>query len=163
VNENRSRGRPSERSLADSSATNVVDCPLCREDGGELILRTARLRIVRVDDPDYPGFCRVILNAHVRELTDLDAATLARIIAAVCAVEEAQRAVLAPEKINLASLGNQVPHLHWHVIPRDRDDAHFPQPIWGERQRAPGPERIAARIALLPLLAAEICRRIAPQ
>jgi diadenosine tetraphosphate (Ap4A) HIT family hydrolase len=163
VSEDRASDGPGDWSLANSNATQVADCPLCREDGGELILRTPLLRIVRVNDPDYPGFCRVILNAHVRELTDLDAATLARVIAAVCAVEEAQRAVLAPEKINLASFGNQVPHLHWHVIPRDRDDAHFPQPIWGERQRATGRERIAARIGLLPRLAAEICSRIGPQ
>ncbi len=163
MNEDRPSDGAGDRSLADCGSAQVADCLLCREDGGELILRTPLLRIVRVDDSDYPGFCRVILNAHVRELTDLDPATLARVIAAVCAVEEAQRAVLAPEKINLASLGNQVPHLHWHVIPRDRNDAHFPQPIWGERQRAPEPERIAARLALLPRLAAEICSRIAPQ
>jgi diadenosine tetraphosphate (Ap4A) HIT family hydrolase len=42
---------------------------------------------------------------------------------------------LRPEKINLASLGNQVPHLHWHVIARFSDDAHFPGPIWASPQR----------------------------
>ena len=49
----------------------------------------------------------------------------------VCAVERAQREALAPDKVNLASLGNVVAHLHWHVIPRWRDDRHFPQPVWG--------------------------------
>jgi diadenosine tetraphosphate (Ap4A) HIT family hydrolase len=43
--------------------------------------------------------------------------------------------LLRPDKINLASLGNMVAHLHWHVIPRFADDPHFPQPIWGTRQR----------------------------
>jgi diadenosine tetraphosphate (Ap4A) HIT family hydrolase len=37
--------------------------------------------------------------------------------------------------MNLASLGNQTPHLHWHLIPRFTDDSHFPQPVWGPRQR----------------------------
>jgi diadenosine tetraphosphate (Ap4A) HIT family hydrolase len=46
-------------------------------------------------------------------------------------VERFLRDTLAPEKINLASLGNIVPHLHWHVIPRFTDDPHFPQPVWG--------------------------------
>lgn len=139
---------------------SAADCPLCREDGGALVLRTELLRVVLVDEPDYPGFARVIVNAHVKELTDLDPSTLARLMAAVCSVEDAQRVVLAPDKVNLASLGNQVPHLHWHVIPRYVDDAHFPQPIWGARQREPDATKLAARRALLPKLAEEIRERI---
>ena len=47
----------------------------------------------------------------------------------------AAREVLRPDKINLASLGNVVPHLHWHVIPRFADDRHFPAPVWATPQR----------------------------
>jgi diadenosine tetraphosphate (Ap4A) HIT family hydrolase len=50
----------------------------------------------------------------------------------VLAVEQALRRVLNPDKVNLASLGNMTPHLHWHVIPRFRDDRHFPNPVWGQ-------------------------------
>jgi diadenosine tetraphosphate (Ap4A) HIT family hydrolase len=53
----------------------------------------------------------------------------------VAGVERGLRIFLAPDKINLASLGNAVPHLHWHVIPRYRDDSHFPEAIWGALQR----------------------------
>jgi diadenosine tetraphosphate (Ap4A) HIT family hydrolase len=42
---------------------------------------------------------------------------------------------MQPDKINLASLGNVVPHLHWHVIPRFVDDPHFPNPVWGVKVR----------------------------
>ncbi|MFN3566175.1 MAG: HIT family protein [Burkholderiaceae bacterium] len=139
---------------------SAADCPLCREEGGTLVLRNESLRVVLVDDADYPGFARVIVNAHVKEMTDLDPAALARVMAAVYAVEDALRAVLAPDKVNLASLGNVVPHLHWHVIPRFADDAHFPQPIWGARQRDPDSTALAARRALLPKLAEEIRARI---
>ncbi len=45
------------------------------------------------------------------------------------------RELLEPEKINLASFGNMVPHLHWHVIPRFADDPHFPNSVFGARQR----------------------------
>ena len=45
------------------------------------------------------------------------------------------RRVLRPAKINLASLGNVVPHLHWHVIARFADDACFPAPIWAPARR----------------------------
>ena len=48
-------------------------CELCATDGGELLYRDAKLRIVLVNDADYPAFCRVIWNAHVREMTDLPA------------------------------------------------------------------------------------------
>ncbi len=135
-------------------------CELCTQDGGTVVLRTDLLRIVLVDESDYPGFCRVIVNAHVREMTDLDPTALARVMAAVFAVEDAQRDVLSPHKINVASLGNVTPHVHWHVVPRFEDDAHFPQPIWGIRQRDTPPQVLAARHELLPRLVEEICARV---
>lgn len=141
--------------------TGFKVCELCATDGGAVLLRTELLRIVRVDEPDYPGFCRVIVNAHVREMTDLDPATLARVMAAVYAVEDALRAVLEPHKVNVASLGNVTPHVHWHVIPRFEDDAHFPQPIWSERRRDTPSNILEARRARLPQLADEIRARIA--
>jgi diadenosine tetraphosphate (Ap4A) HIT family hydrolase len=57
-------------------------------------------------------------------------------MAVVFATEEILRETLQPAKINLASLGNQVPHLHWHIIPRFTDDAHFPDPVWAARKRS---------------------------
>ena len=75
-------------------------------------------------------------------------------------VEDALRAVLAPAKINLASFGNMTPHLHWHVIPRFADDAHFPQPVWGTRQRESDAAALAQRRARLPELMREIAQRL---
>ena len=111
------------------------DCELCEGDGGELLWRDPQCRVVRVNESGYPGFCRVVWNAHVREMTDLDAVERARLMHVVFAVESALRQLLHPDKINLASLGNATPHLHWHVIPRFRDDPHFPNPIWGVELR----------------------------
>jgi diadenosine tetraphosphate (Ap4A) HIT family hydrolase len=100
-------------------------------------------RIVLVDDPDYPGFCRVVLAQHVKEMTDLAPAERNRLMNAVFATEAALRELLSPRKVNLASLGNAVPHLHWHVVPRHGDDRHFPKPIWAEPSRARAPRRRA--------------------
>jgi diadenosine tetraphosphate (Ap4A) HIT family hydrolase len=128
------------------------DCPLCRHAGGELLWRDEFCRVVLADEPDYPGFCRVIVARHVAEMTDLDASDRARLMEVVFAVEAALREMLAPDKINLASLGNQVPHLHWHVIPRFRDDHHYPDAVWAAARRsAPArppadPLRLAAAI-----------------
>jgi diadenosine tetraphosphate (Ap4A) HIT family hydrolase len=101
-----------------------------------VLWRDARCRVVLVADPDYAGFCRVIWHAHVREMTDLTRAEQAHCMRVVFAIERALRQVLNPHKINLASLGNMTPHLHWHVIARHRHDAHFPNPVWGKRLRA---------------------------
>jgi diadenosine tetraphosphate (Ap4A) HIT family hydrolase len=112
-----------------------LSCPLCDAPGGTLLWQDVICRVVRADEPDYPGFLRVILNAHVKEMTDLPAADQQALMDVVLAAEAALRAVMAPDKINLASLGNVVPHLHWHVIPRFADDPHFPNPVWGEKKR----------------------------
>lgn len=112
-----------------------MSCELCDTPGGPLLWQDARCRVIRVDEPGYPGFCRVIWNAHVKEMSDLDAADRAHCMAVVFGVEQALRALMHPDKINVASLGNMVAHVHWHVIPRFADDPHFPQPIWGARQR----------------------------
>lgn len=95
-------------------------------------MQTPAWRVVRVDDPDYPGFCRVILNTHVREMSDLPLAERQQLMSVVFAVEETVRILFQPDKINLASFGNMVPHVHWHIIPRWNTDRHFPEPIWGK-------------------------------
>jgi diadenosine tetraphosphate (Ap4A) HIT family hydrolase len=139
--------------------TAAVDtCELCAQPGGEVLWRSDRLRVVLVDDADYPGFCRVIWHAHVREMTDLAPADRQLFMQAVWQVEAAVREVMQPLKINLASLGNMVPHQHWHVIPRYADDAHFPGPVWAARQRTADAGAVAARAALLPALRAAIAR-----
>jgi len=103
--------------------------------------------VVLVEDRDYPGFCRVILNRHVREMTDLDENTRQRLMRVVFAAEQALRQLMQPAKINLASLGNMTPHLHWHIIPRFADDKHFPGSVWSEARR-PGVARSVDRDAL---------------
>ena len=110
-------------------------CELCDQVGGTQIWKDASCRVVLVEDADYPGFCRVIWNQHVKEMTDLSFAEREHFMATVFAVEAAVREVMRPDKINLASLGNMTPHLHWHIIPRFKQDKHFPQPIWGTAQR----------------------------
>ena len=114
----------------------VSSCELCDSAGGQPLWQDELCRVVLVEDRDYPGFCRVILNRHVSEMTDLDAATRQRLMRVVFAAEQALRQLMQPTKINLASFGNMVAHLHWHIIARFADDKHFPGSIWGEARRA---------------------------
>jgi diadenosine tetraphosphate (Ap4A) HIT family hydrolase len=124
-------------------------CELCSKPGGTLLWRSDLCRVVRVDDPHYPGFCRVIWNDHVREMTDLEASHQVLLMRLVLAVESVVRELFNPDKINLASFGNMVPHVHWHIIPRWRDDRHFPEPVWGSVRRESPVVRPAVSDALL--------------
>jgi diadenosine tetraphosphate (Ap4A) HIT family hydrolase len=130
----------------------MMDCVFCREDGGELLWADDALRVVLADDPDFPGFCRVIWNAHVAEMSDLSDNERAKLMAAVNGVERAIRRVVVPAKVNLASLGNQVPHVHWHVIPRHSNDSRFPLPVWAPRQRTVSEAMLSQRRAKATLL-----------
>ena len=142
----------------------TAGCDLCRllaaPAEGVVIWSDDQLSVIAVEDAEYPGFTRVVWNAHVKEMTDLDAAERGRAMDVVFAVESAQRAVMAPEKINLASFGNMTPHVHWHVIPRYLDDAHFPNSSFATAVRAGAPDVLAARRALVPALHAAIVERL---
>ena len=136
----------------------AATCDFCDSPGGAVLWRDDLCRVVRVDEPDYPGYVRVILNRHASEMGDLEARERDRLMAVVFAVEAAVRETMRPEKMNLASLGNMTPHVHWHVVPRFRDDRHFPHPIWAAPQReATVPEERARRAGDLP---AAIVRRV---
>ena len=130
----------------------AAGCPLCEGPGGETLWQGERLRVILADEPLHPGFTRVVWNAHVAEMTDLPGAARAQLMEAVWAVEDAMREALSPDKVNLASLGNLVPHLHWHVIPRWSDDPQFPQPVWAAalpgREAALEARREQVRLAL---------------
>ena len=112
----------------------MTNCVLCKEElkpeEGQLIWRGDDCRVILVNDPDLPGFCRVIWNRHVAEMTDLSYGEREHLMSLVFAVEKAVRQVMQPDKINIAALGNMVPHIHWHVIPRYKDDAFFPGSAW---------------------------------
>jgi diadenosine tetraphosphate (Ap4A) HIT family hydrolase len=116
-----------------------VSCVLCDTEGGLVVARTPQFRVVRVVDGEearrFPAFYRLIWNAHVAEFSDLPVTDRHACMDAVTEIERALRSLLVPTKVNIASLGNVVPHLHWHVIARFEADSHFPAPVWAAPQR----------------------------
>lgn len=126
-----------------------LKCELCVTPGGPVLWQDADCCVILVEEPGYPGFCRVVWNAHVAEMSDLDDAARTHCMNVVFAVERVLRNAMQPLKINVASLGNKVAHVHWHVIPRFCDDPHFPEPVWGARQRAGIAHRSGAEPAAL--------------
>lgn len=124
------------------------NCVLCTEEGSELVWRGDDCRVVLVHDSDFPGFCRVIWNRHIVEMTQLSYGERELLMNLVFAVEDAVRSVMQPAKINLAALGNQVPHIHWHIIPRYEDDVCFPGSPWSARVREIADSVLKARSEL---------------
>lgn len=143
-----------------ASTPAVPSCPLCAQDGGQLVWSGEKLRVIRADEVGFPAFYRVVWNAHVAEFTDLNAFERAHCMDVVALVEQALRQHLQPTKINLAALGNMVPHLHWHVIARFDWDSHFPAPVWATAQRPSPAAQEAALQARLPALESGLCLQL---
>nr|WP_314544867.1 HIT family protein [uncultured Massilia sp.] len=140
--------------------TRLSGCELC-ELAVLPVFENDKFAVILVDDANYPGFARVIWKDHVREVSDLADDDRLLLNDAVWQLELAVREVMRPLKVNVASLGNVVSHLHWHVIPRYADDAHFPAPVWAQAVRETDAQVLQARKALLPELKAAITRRFA--
>ena len=135
-------------------------CPLCETDGGLLVFKNDQLRVIQASEAGFPAFYRVVWNAHVAEFSDLSFDERSSCMNVVVAVEQVLREQLKPTKVNLAALGNAVPHLHWHVIARFDWDSHFPGSVWSSLQRTPAAEKltqVAKQCALVNrLLAAKL-------
>lgn len=137
-------------------------CALCEAPGGTMVAQARRWRVIRADDAAHPAFYRVVWREHVAEFGDLDAAARVHCMTVVEAVERTLRERLAPTKINLAALGNVVPHLHWHVIARYDWDSHWPQPVWAPAQRVVEPSPVARLGMSLAALDASVAQAVAP-
>ncbi len=119
----------------------VISCPMCTKWDDEPGLRIAELDLCRVilnRDQFFTGYTFVVTRQHVTELFHLDKTSRDAVMEEVNRVAAALYKLLRPDKINYELLGNMVPHMHWHVIPRFRDDGLWPRPVWSE----PHPERV---------------------
>ncbi len=113
----------------------MSSCPMCRKWVDDVDLRIIELEQCHVTlnrDQFFPGYCFVFSKEHITELFHLDAARRHAIIDEVSRVAEALGEVFRPTKVNYELLGNMVPHMHWHVVPRFESDPLWPKPIWSE-------------------------------
>jgi diadenosine tetraphosphate (Ap4A) HIT family hydrolase len=128
------------------------DCVMCARVGCEGPLFIADLGTSRAylnEDQFFAGWVFVVLKRHALELYDLEPQERASLIEEVSRVARALADVYRPVKMNYELLGNQVPHIHWHLVPRLADDPEPGWPVW----RVPHDPK--------PLPADEVARRIA--
>lgn len=119
-----------------------MDCVLCHPQKENVVWKNKELRVIQVDDPLFPGYFRVIWNKHIAEMSDLTDDERQLLEKVLLTVEKVVREQMQPDKINWAQFGNMVPHLHWHIIARYRDDSHFPESIWGLKHREVAEEKV---------------------
>ncbi len=129
-------------------------CPMCGKWGAEPELRIAELEHCYVTlnrDQFFAGYCFVFTRNHVTELFHLDLATRQGVMEEINRVARVLAELFRPTKINYELLGNMVPHMHWHLVPRSADDPLWPRPIWSEPHEARllGTEEYAERITLI--------------
>jgi len=110
-----------------------MSCPLCNSKNENIIYKNELFRVILVDD--IPAFTRIILNRHIAEFSDLNLEESLEISKAIYKIEKAMLKHIKPDKVNIASLGNYVPHLHIHIIPRYKNDSWYPDSIWSEKKR----------------------------
>lgn len=111
-------------------------CPLCAKvagEGGLLIADLATSRVYLHEDQFFAGYVLVVLRRHATEIYQLSVEERQALIEDVSRVAEALARVFRPLKMNYELLGNQVPHIHWHVIPRLPGDPEPRWPVWRVR------------------------------
>jgi len=141
--------------------SKVAGCPLCDAAGGRVVFQAPRWRLVHAQEAGFPAFYRLVWQDHVREFSQLAPADRHACLDALVAVEEAMLRQLQPAKVNLASLGNAVPHLHWHLVARFDWDSHFPGAVWAQPQREADAARLQQLAERLPALERELVAALA--
>ena len=77
----------------------------------------------------------VFTNEVKKEFSECSDAEKKMIFAALDIIEKKMLSYYRPEKINIASFGNMLPHVHWHISARFKEDSYFPEPMWGKKHR----------------------------
>jgi diadenosine tetraphosphate (Ap4A) HIT family hydrolase len=110
-----------------------MSCPLCHPVNENVIFQNDFFRIILVDE--IPGYLRIITQKHVKEFSELTDEEAVELTLLTKKIEQIMIKTLRPDKINIASLGNMVPHLHIHVIPRFKNDPWWPNAVFCEKIR----------------------------
>jgi diadenosine tetraphosphate (Ap4A) HIT family hydrolase len=130
-------------------------CVMCgtygRSDGPLHIADLALSRVFLHEDQFFPGYVLLVLRRHVTELYDLPAPQRAALMEEVSRVAQALARSFHPVKMNYELLGNLVPHIHWHLVPRLATDPALRSPIWTvEHEAAPlAPAAARERIEII--------------
>ncbi len=142
------------RCVPGPAAVSAEPCPACSKQwpaDSQRIIDCGTSVAYLHDDQFFPGWTFLVLKRHATELWQLDQAERAQLIEEVTRVARAVATAFGAVKMNYELLGNQIAHIHWHLIPRPADDPAPRQPVWmvDHEPRRLAPAAFAARIALI--------------
>ncbi|MDD5716620.1 MAG: HIT family protein [Sulfuricurvum sp.] len=89
---------------------------------------------IEIHESEIP-WLKIFTHSPHKEFSECSAEEKVMIIDLLDFIEREMIAYFAPEKINIASFGNMLPRVHWHIMARFKDDSYFPEPMWGTKQR----------------------------
>lgn len=115
---------------------NKTDCQICSRWDTDADLRIAELDhsyLILNRDQFFPGYTLLFTKEHATELFHLDREVRTGLMEEVSRVAKALYDAFSPTKINYELLGNMVPHIHWHIVPRFASEPLWPRPIWSEQ------------------------------
>jgi len=89
---------------------------------------------IQIEQSEIP-WLKIFTVTNYKELSQCDKNTKIQLFEALDIIEKVMIDYFQPEKINIASFGNYVPHVHFHIMARFKEDSYFPEPMWGKKQR----------------------------
>ena len=107
-------------------------CSRWLDDKDLQIIELAQTRLVLNRDQFFPGYCLLFSKVHATEPFHLSNDDFHTMMSEVRLVAKALYNLYRPTKMNYELLGNMVPHIHWHLVPRFDSDPLWPKPIWSE-------------------------------
>jgi len=89
---------------------------------------------IEVEESEIP-WLKIFTKESYREMSEVPLKIKMEIYELLDIIEKEMLSYYNPTKINIASFGNYLPHVHWHIMARFKEDSYFPEPMWGKKQR----------------------------
>lgn len=89
---------------------------------------------IQIEQSEIP-WLKIFTNENFKEFSQCPKEVKEEIWNKLDIIEKEMIKYFNPAKINIASFGNYVPHVHFHIMARFKEDSFFPEPMWGKKQR----------------------------
>ena len=89
---------------------------------------------IEIEESEIP-WLKIFTQTAYKEMSEVPAEIKFEIFDLLDLIEKEMLTYYKPKKINIASFGNYMPHVHWHIMARFEEDSYFPEPMWGTKQR----------------------------
>jgi diadenosine tetraphosphate (Ap4A) HIT family hydrolase len=99
-----------------------------------MIIYESKFIKIELENSEIP-WLKIFTQVNYKEFSEVPTEIKREIFDALDIIEKEMLLFFKPTKINIASFGNYLPHVHWHIMARFEEDSYFPEPIWGAKQR----------------------------